>query len=571
MTDVTITPHAANTIMVLAPLTGGNYSLLNSFPGHFRWQGRNVVVRTTDANLRYLINSFPDAKWIGGSEEVYAEHQRRLIGAAKLVERKSRAIAEDLSDVTFARPPMPHQERALGLSRNEEAFALLMEQGTGKTKVIIDNACDLFRRGEITTLVVVAWPNGVHRNWVDYELPKDMSVAYEAVAWSSNHSTKRNRERRRALLEDLPEGRLRVACFNVESFVSPAAREFMMKLLAHATMLVVDQSASIKNPHSKRAKFLIDKAAPRAKFRRILDGQPVAEGGWELFAQFKFLDESIIGHDTWTAFKNEFCRIGRFNEVVGYTDLPELHRRIDPYCFRVRADECQNLPPRIYNTFPFELEGEERRVYDDIAARGLAFFLPEGKTEAEAVETELALAKHLRLSQIASGWWPQDGTTSPIAGKPSRLRALLELLKGLDGKSLIFSRFRADLDAIMAELGSEAVGYFGGMHDDEKAENKARFLTDDAVRYFVGQPTTAGIGHTLTAARNVIFYTNHPSLRYREECEKRAHREGQTADRVLVFDLVAENTIDDKTIRALRGKKDLANELLRDPDAGFLR
>jgi SNF2 family DNA or RNA helicase len=316
----------------------------------------------------------------------------------------------------------------------------------------------------------------------------------------------------------------------------------------------------------------------------VLDGQPVAEGADELYSQFKFLDPWIIGHDTWTGFKAEFCEIGYWNEIKGYKNLDELHRRIDGYCYRILASECLDLPERIYKRWAFSLSENENRIFDDLKGKDLAFFhtngtttldevafysTPEGKDSGpEYLQESRALVKSLRLQQISSGWWPGEDFRA-IDNQPSRLLALLKLLEAVEGKCLIYSRFTADLEAIAGALGSSAVSYHGGVNEDDRAKAKRRFMNDRKIRYFIGQPQTAGIGHTLTAAANVIFYSNSPSLRLREECEKRAHRKG-LKHRLLVWDLVAKGTHDEKIVNALRDKKELANEILRDPDEFFL-
>ena len=92
----------------------------------------------------------------------------------------------------------------------------------------------------------------------------------------------------------------------------------------------------------------------------------------------------------------------------------------------------------------------------------------------------------------------------------------------------------------------------------------------DKTKYFIGQPRSAGIGHTLTAAKHVIFYSNDPSLRLREECEKRAHRTG-LKHKLIVWDLKARKTQDHKIITAFRWKKDLANLIMQDPENFFLK
>lgn len=480
---------------------------------------------------------------------------------------------------------MDHQQKAFVMTRDMEAFGLFMEQGTGKTKVTIDTACYLWQRGKIEALVIVAWPNGVHQNWIEYELPVDMSVPYLADYWSDNHAAKyRGIGFKKWLLA--PRDRLKVFAFNVECFVSEKAQEILKDILeSHKCLFVIDQSASIKNPQAKRTKFLVDKASRLAPFRRILDGAPVAEGADELYSQFKFLDPQIIGHDTWTGFKREYCEIGWHNEIKGYKNIDRLRKKIDGFSFRCLADDCLDLPRRIYKAWPFDLEKEEKRIWGELNDMDLASFreyvpkdLDESDIEAderyadgEFLEADLAIVKNMRLQQIASGWWPKDGDVSPIedSGKPSRFKALQRLLAQAPGKAIIFSRFRKDLELIARELGDKAVSYHGGISGEDRARAKRLFMTDDRVQYFIGQPRSAGIGHTLTAAKHVIFYSNDPSLRLREECEKRAHRTG-LKHTLLIWDLIARGTHDRKTVRSLRDKKDLANIIMNDPQSFFL-
>jgi Mesyanzhinovviridae DNA helicase len=576
---MTITPHSDNHLLAIPPSPlGANFGLLSQMPGFSKWKDRNLIFRITGANIAFIRKTWPNAAWIGGAEDELNKAIRADELSSQTVAAKDSAVVlADDSGYKYARQPLPHQQKGFVLTRDREAFAILCEQGTGKTKIIIDNACYLYEQGKIDLLIVIAWPNGVHRNWVENELPEDMSKPYVAEFWTSNWRSKR---RQKDFAEFIESDLLKVFTFNVEAFVAEGGQAFLLSLLKKFNcMLVIDQSASIKNPQAKRTKFLIDKASKQAKYRRILDGAPCAEGADELYSQFKFLDPMIIGHDTWTGFKAEFCTIGYFNEIAGYKNLDELHRRIDGYCYRVRADECQELPPRQYRRYEFELGAEERRIYDELKEEEIAFFnkseIEEGFPDEEGategiMEEHNALVKLLRLQQVCCGWWPVDDFRGIEDGGPTRLAALEALLGQYPGeKCLIFSRFRADLEAIQRLFKKQAVSYHGGVNEEQRADNKRRFKTDQKCLYFLGHPRTAGIGHTLTEARHVIFYCNDPSLRLREECEKRAHRQGLN-HQLHVWDLIARDTADSKVVRALRTKKALSDIILKDPSTFFL-
>ena len=84
---------------------------------------------------------------------------------------------------------------------------------------------------------------------------------------------------------------------------------------------------------------------------------------------------------------------------------------------------------------------------------------------------------------------------------------------------------------------------------------------DSELRFFVGQPLTGGMGITLTAANTVIYYNNSYDLATRLQSEDRAHRIGQK-NKVTYIDLVSPGTIDEKILKALRNKINLAGQVL---------
>ena len=95
-----------------------------------------------------------------------------------------------------------------------------------------------------------------------------------------------------------------------------------------------------------------------------------------------------------------------------------------------------------------------------------------------------------------------------------------------------------------------------------RQENIALFQQKNSpTRYFVGNAQTGGYGITLTAANTVVYYSNSYDLEKRLQSEDRAHRIGQTGS-VTYVDFIAENTIDEKIVKALRKKINLANEIM---------
>ena len=84
---------------------------------------------------------------------------------------------------------------------------------------------------------------------------------------------------------------------------------------------------------------------------------------------------------------------------------------------------------------------------------------------------------------------------------------------------------------------------------------------DSSLRYFVGNQQTAGYGLTLTAAKTVVYYSNNYDLEKRIQSEDRAHRIGQKSN-VTYIDLIAEKTVDERIVKALRNKINIASKVL---------
>jgi SNF2 family DNA or RNA helicase len=158
--------------------------------------------------------------------------------------------------------------------------------------------------------------------------------------------------------------------------------------------------------------------------------------------------------------------------------------------------------------------------------------------------------------------------------KDHRLDELLDCLEESYGSTIIWSRFRYDVKRIAAALIKKygprsTVTYYGDTSDDDRTDAIERFQSGDA-RFFVGNPQTGGYGITLTAATTVVYFANSFDLAVRMQSEDRAHRIGQT-QRVTYIDLIAEGTIDEQIVKALRSKMDIASVVMGEEIKEWLR
>jgi len=464
----------------------------------------------------------------------------------------------------FKTKPYEHQLKALEMSCNRETFAYFMEMGTGKTKVLIDNMAMLYDKGKIDGALIIA-PKGVIGTWYNQELPAHLVDHIEnvTVLWQAN-ITKSQSRKLGTLFKTGEE--LHILIMNVEAFSTQKGTQFAQKfMLAHKTLMVIDESTTIKNPKAKRTKNIIQ-LADRSQYRRILTGSPVTKNPLDLFTQCYFLDPYHLDHQSYYSFRTRYAIMktayisGRSLQLVaGFKHLDELAEKLKPFSYRVLKQDCLDLPDKIYMKRVISLTEEQQKVYKQMREEALATL--NGKT----VTTMIALTQLMRLHQITCGHFvADDGTTQKI--KSNRLNELMDILDEVEGKAIIWAHYQYDVKSIVKEITKvhgpgSVVDYYGLTPQDQRDKNRDAFQNDSKVRYLVGTPATGGYGITLTAANTVIYYSNGYDLEKRLQSEDRAHRIGQHKP-VTYVDILAEETVDEKIVQSLRKKINIASEVL---------
>lgn len=469
----------------------------------------------------------------------------------------------------FKTKPFEHQQTALNKCKDKSVYGLLMEMGTGKTKVLIDNIGVLYNEGAINSALIVA-PKGVYKTWERQEFPKHLPNYImehtRLVVWQPNITQKQSLKMQ-TLMESVDD--LKIFIMNTEAFSTEKGVKYAEKfLLGTKPMFVIDESTTIKNPRAKRTKNIL-RLSNLAKYRRILTGQPVTKSPLDLYTQFNFLDQDILNFDSYYSFTNRYATLMRrsvgthsFDSIVGYRNLNELSEKIKPHSYRILKEDCLDLPDKIYMKRIISLTPEQKRVYDDLKRQALAEF-----NNDETVTVTNALATLSKIHQVVCGHVITDmGRIEEI--KNNRLKELLEILDECSGKVIIWASFRESIKQIEKAIQEKykdkqvVATYFGDTPADERQDVIERFQDPkDKLRFFVGNQSTGGYGITLTAANTVIYYSNTFDLEKRIQSEDRAHRIGQN-NKVTYIDIVTEGTIDEKVIKSLRAKRDIASEVM---------
>jgi len=461
--------------------------------------------------------------------------------------------------------PFAHQTKALEMSWDKKVFAYFMEMGTGKSKVLIDNIAMLYNKGHINGALIVA-PKGVYKNWFDSEIPNHMPdyIDKKMVLWEATINKTKEKELNTLFQSSFD---LHILIMNVEAFSTKKGKQFAEKFLScHKTLMAIDESTTIKNPEAIRTKTIIG-IGRDVKYKRILTGSPVTKSPLDLFTQCYFLDPWLLDHQSYYSFKTRYAITKQINVsgrmvhlVVGYRNLGELSDKIKPFSFRVLKDDCLDLPPKTFMKRIVQLSAEQKKVYDQMKQMALAIL------NGKMVTTATVLTQLMRLHQITCGHFKSDDGDIQIL-KNERLDELLDVLDEVEGKAVIWAHYRYDIEVIVEAIkkrygDNTVVTYYGDTTtEDRQKAIKLIQNPDSSVRFIVGTPQTGGYGITLTGASTMIYYSNGYDLEKRQQSEARIDRIGQEKPMTYI-DIIAEGTVDEKIVDALRKKVDIASKVM---------
>ncbi len=497
-----------------------------------------------------------------------------------------------------------HQLAALEKGGNKYAFAFLMDPGTGKTKVTIDNAAWLYQRGVINALLVTG-PGDVPEQWLSEQLPLFWPLREpRGVLWRSNNA----KAKRMALeLSSKPiANTFPVLAMNHEAFATDAGEAAAKAFLTqYSAMFVLDESDWFKTPKAQRTKAVL-RLRDRAKVRRILTGT-VADTPFDLFSQFAFLDPRILG-DSYFVFKHHYgvfakeyarykdpktgeMKVRQYDSLQHYQRLEELYARIDAYSFRITKEECTDLPAKLPAIIPTHLSDRQRALYDTIKEHGLALLkkaeagepveihdlgllgdeelLEALQTSSNRVSAKIKLVVLLRLQQCIGGFVTDDNRKvrciEATPGEVPRMSATVDKAREIlrsGQKLIIWAQFRAELEALHALLPSSGLVH-GDITGQPRTDifNKFKDAKSD-LKILVAHPKTAGTGMNFAVATAAIYYSDGYSYRQRKQSEDRIHRIGQTKP-VTIYDLKALDVPIDENIGKIRAdKQNLATAIM---------
>lgn len=436
---------------------------------------------------------------------------------------------------------LKHQAEEVKLVENKTFWALLHDCGVGKTLTtlgIIDSRKN--RLGHYKTLYVC--PNTLIENVME-EIEKHTDLTCVALRGTVSKRVK------------LLHSPVDIFLINYEG-----TRLITQHLMDKRFNLVVfDESQNLKGHTTQQSKacFMIAMSAPH---RLILTGTPIHNTPLDVFGQYRCLTPDIFG-TSYYKFRARYAIMGGYlgKQVMKYINMADFKSRILKCSSIKLKEEVLDLPPRTYETVRVEFTDDQRRMYNQLRDA----FLTEMRDAV--VTAPVILTRLIRFSQITAGFYKDVTGEEHSYDKNPKHEWLLEWLKDHGHKTVVFVRFikeLKDLESTLTRSGISFVSIYGETKDRIGCVN--RFNEDPQIKVFIGQLDTAGQGINLQSASYCVFLSNNYSYGDREQAESRIHRQGQKALNCTYIDVVMRDSIDEKILKILKRKENLAGMLTSD-------
>lgn len=452
---------------------------------------------------------------------------------------------------------VPHDYQRYCITRiiQEEALALFLDMGLGKTVITLTAVCDLiFNRFLVSRCLVIAPKKVAEDTWTR-----------EQDKWDHLRLLK--------VQPVLGAKEKRIRALNSPGNIFVINRENVPWLVDHYRndwpfdMVVIDESSSFKSHQAKRFRALKN---IRRHIRRLVEltGTPSPNGLTDLWAQLYLLDGGQRLGRTLTEYRNNYFVPASRNAttIFSYEPLPGANEKIQELirdiCISLSAKDYLSLPDRIDNVRYVQLDAKARRAYEEME-RERILELPDGALDAGSAA--VLSGKLLQLANGAVYHTKETVVDDHVAEErevvqihDNKLEGFLELLEELGGKhALVFYNFQHDLERIHRVLAKTKLAV-------RELKGTADIADWNAGRIdiLLAHPASVAYGLNLQeGGSDVIWFGLNWNLELYQQANARLHRQGQKHT-VYVHHLLAAGTVDEDVMSALRRKGDCQAALL---------
>lgn len=416
------------------------------------------------------------------------------------------------------------------------------DMGLGKTLQVITYLLYRKHAGIAKAPYLVVCPASLVYNW-EHEIKHfapDLRV-YMIVG---------NAQQREALIKGSNHAEVWITSYDM------LKRDIALYRECHFDTEVIDEAQNIKNQGTQAAKAV---KKIQADIRFALTGTPIENRLSELWSIFDFLMPGLLG--TYEKFRKGYELPIVQNQDAHLTE--RLKKMVSPFILRrVKSEVLRELPDKMEQVVYAEMEEEQRKIYEAHALRLMKSLKKQSAEEIQKGKLQI-LAELTRLRQICCS---PEMLYENYKETSCKLAACMELInEAIQGnhKVLLFSQFTSVFPILEKRLNQMKIAYYKLTGETSK-EERMRLVEDfnsNDVPVFLISLKAGGTGLNLTAASIVIHFDPWWNLAAQNQATDRAHRIGQDKQ-VVVFKLIAKNTIEEKIIELQEQKQKLASQFL---------
>jgi len=471
--------------------------------------------------------------------------------------------------MNFKLQPYQHQKQAIDMARKHPDLALFWEMGTGKTGGLINILRTKYEQIDNRRTLIFA-PLVTLHNWKDEFGIHSFDNECPPIIVLDKSGKARMKQ-----FDKYVKDKDAIVVVNYEALRS---KELYVKLFNwEPSIVVMDESHKLKNPQAKQAKLVIT-IADRAEFRYILTGTPILNNAMDVFNQYRALDGGKTFGKNFYTFRARYfydanAHMPRHVHFPNWQPIKsrykELSKKLYAKALRVKKEDCLDLPPLVKQIIKVPLGKDQARMYKEMRDSYVTF-IRDTKTnkDVDASIADNALTKLLRLQQLVSGHIKTESGDIVVCEDNPRLKITKELLEELtvSNKVIVWTAFKYDITAVSqlcTDLGIKYTTLSGEQNGAQKRDNVELFRRGKDVRVIIANRVAGGIGINLVEASYSIVYSRNFSLDAELQSEARNYRGGsQIHQKITKLDLCANGTIDELVLQALRGKEDIAGQII---------
>ena len=455
--------------------------------------------------------------------------------------------------INYKVKPFDYQLDGIKWLINNPNSLLLDMPGLGKSMQVIYAAEELKAQKGIEHCLIICGINTLKNNWKK-EIKKfsdlDCIIIGEKINSKGTINYSSIKERAEQLYQPINEFFI---ILNVESLRDDLLIKAILNSKNNFDMIVFDEVHKVKNvTQSAQGKNFV-KLAKVGKYHYGLTGTLLTNSPLDSYAALKF-----IGYEksNYTNFKNFYCNIEfvfGHQQISGYKNMDILKDEIAGCSLR-RDKSLLDLPPIIINPEYLDMSDSQKLFYDNLQ-KGVV-------EEADRVNIKntslLGLITRLRQSTSC----PSVLSTKEINNvKIDRALELVDEILSNNEKVVIFSVFKEPLYILKNELKDIALLCTGDQSDEEISNNIEMFQNNNKYKVMLCTTSRMGTGLTLTAASYEIFIDTPWTWSEFEQSYSRCHRIGSSKT-VVVYDLIANGTIDERVYNLINTKKDISDYMV---------